>query len=163
MNVDLFHGEDIEGFSKPKNIRKKAMDYLARREYGQEELVRKLERAGYNYDAVVAEVLKLAEEDLQSDKRFAQSFVQVRISQGKGPVRICHELKKRGISQSLVDSEITASGQDWFALAKEIRERKFGLDPPSDFAHKARQMRFLQYRGFEADQVRFAVSVNGDR
>ena len=139
------------------------MDYLARREYGQEELVRKLERAGYNYDAVVAEVLKLAAEDLQSDKRFAQSFVQVRINQGKGPVRICHELKKRGISQSLVDSEITASGQDWFALAKEIRERKFGLDPPSDFAHKARQMRFLQYRGFEADQVQFAVSVNGDR
>ena len=138
------------------------MDYLARREYGHGELLRKLELAGYDYDTLSVEVARLAEEGLQSDKRFAKSFIQARINQGKGPVRIYHELKKRGLRKSLIDFEVKAAGQDWFALAREVRLRKFGTDPPGNFTDKARQMKFLQYRGFELDQVRAAVSSRGD-
>jgi regulatory protein len=52
--------------------------------------------------------------------------------------------------------------QDWFALAREVRQKKFGCDAPIDFQEKARQMRFLQYRGFGPDQIRAAVSARDE-
>jgi len=38
MESDLFLPEEVDRFSNPVEARKKAMDYLARREYGQEAL-----------------------------------------------------------------------------------------------------------------------------
>jgi len=138
------------------------MDFLARREYGQEELVRKLTTAGFVADIAMTEVDRLSAEGLQSDVRFAGSFVQSRINQGKGPVRIREDLRERGLGSADVEQAIEDSGQDWYALAREVRVRKFGDDLPTDFPEKARQMRFLQYRGFSSDQVQAAVSLHGD-
>ena len=138
------------------------MDYLARREYGQDELVRKLETAGFDGDIAADAVQRLTEEGLQSDARYAGSFVQSRINQGKGPVRIRQELRERGLRSSSVDVAIDEAEQDWFDLARQVRVRKFGAELPTEFAEKARQMRFLQYRGFDSDQVQVAVSSHGD-
>jgi len=52
--------------------------------------------------------------------------------------------------------------EDWFELARQVRVRKFGENLPAEFAEKARQMRFLQYRGFDAEQIQVAVSSHGD-
>ncbi len=46
---------------------------------------------------------------------------------------------------------------DWYELAREIRFKKFGASKPADFKAKARQMRFLQYRGFEPDHIQAAI------
>ncbi|MBT8092507.1 MAG: RecX family transcriptional regulator, partial [Gammaproteobacteria bacterium] len=46
---------------------------------------------------------------------------------------------------------------DWTEMAREIRARKFGRARPADFKDKARQMRFLQYRGFESEQIQAAM------
>ena len=64
------------------------MDFLARREYGKTELTKKLADKGYAFRIVEQEIQKLTDERLQSDDRFAEAFVQSRINQGKGPVRI---------------------------------------------------------------------------
>ena len=127
-----------------------------------QELERKLVTAGFNADIAADEVHKLNAEGLQSDTRYAESFVQSRINQGKGPVRIREELRERGLRSADVDQAIEDAGQDWFSLAHEVRERKFGSSLPSDFPEKAKQMRFLQYRGFESEQVQVAVSTHGD-
>jgi regulatory protein len=58
-----------------------------------------------------------------------------------------------------VDEVLGETGQDWQQLAREIRLKKFGAERPVDFKEKARQMRFLQYRGFESDQIQAAVSA----
>ena len=146
-------------FSNPVEARKKAMDYLARREHACRELARKLETAGFNADVAADAIQQLTEEGLQSDRRFVESFVQSRISQGKGPVRIYADLGERGIAAGLVDEVLGETGQDWQQLAREIRLKKFGAERPVDFKEKARQMRFLQYRGFESDQIQAAVSA----
>ena len=135
------------------------MDYLARREHACRELARKLETAGFNADVAADAIQQLTEEGLQSDRRFVESFVQSRISQGKGPVRIYADLGERGIAAGLVDEVLGETGQDWQQLAREIRLKKFGAERPVDFKEKARQMRFLQYRGFESDQIQAAVSA----
>jgi len=162
LNADLFQPEEVDRFADPKEARKKAMDYLARREYGREELERKLKAAGFDATIAAAAVGQLSAEGLQSDTRFAESFVQSRINQGKGPVRIREELGERGLESADIQQAIEASGQDWIDLAREVRARKFGQDLPVDFPDKARQMRFLKYRGFESGQVQAAVRPRGD-
>jgi len=150
---DLLSGEEEDRFSCPKEIRRKAMDFLARREYGKTELIRKLADKGYAFRIVEKEIQKLADERLQSDDRFSEAFVQSRINQGKGPVRIRLDLRQRGISDAVIEMAIEESAADWHGLACEVRVRKFGDAAPADFNDKAKQMRFLQYRGFEQDHV----------
>jgi regulatory protein len=57
---------------------------------------------------------------------------------------------------------LEASDADWYELAREIRSRKFGRLKPADFKEKAKQMRFLQYRGFEPDHIQVAVGAGDD-
>ena len=155
---DLLSDEREDRFSCPVDARKKAMDFLARREYGQTELIRKLADKGY--DRVVAEqaVRKLTEDGLQSDQRFAEAFVQSRINQGKGPVRIRLDLGQRGVGDGAIECAIEENATNWFELARSVRLRKFGAGIPPDFKAKAKQMRFLQYRGFEQDHVQAAFN-----
>ena len=162
LNADLFQPEEVDRFADPKEARKKAMDYLARREYGHEELIQKLATAGFDTDIAADAVQVLTDEGLQSDARFAGAFVQSRINQGKGPVRIRQELKERGLRGALVDAAFEEADADWFELAREVRVRKFGAELPDDFTEKARQMRFLQYRGFESGQIQSAVNSHGE-
>lgn len=155
---DLLSDEGEDRFSCPLEIRKKAMDFLARREYGQAELVKKLADKGYVRNLVEQAIQQLTDEGLQSDDRFAEAFVQSRINQGKGPVRIRVDLSQRGIADAVIEMAIEAAAADWHGLARAVRQRKFGTDDPKDFKEKARQMRFLQYRGFEQDHVQAACN-----
>lgn len=141
----------------PVAARKKAMDLLARREHTRGELERKLGFAGFDADVVATVVEALDDEGLQSDARFVESFVQSRINQGKGPARIRAELREKGVGDSVTDAAIEAAGVDWRVLAGEVRQKKFGVAAPADFKEKNRQMRFLQYRGFESEQIHAAV------
>ena len=159
---DLLSDKGEDRFSSPGEVRKKAMDFLARREYGQTELTRKLADKGFDRDVAEQAVLQLANEGLQSDARFAESFVQSRINQGKGPVRIRLDLGQRGIGDSAIEIAIEEADADWYAMAREIRARKFGRARPADFREKARQMRFLQYRGFEQDHIQAAVGSHDE-
>jgi len=138
------------------------MDFLARREYGQGELVKKLADKGFDRDIAEQCVATLAAEGLQSDTRFAESFVQSRVNQGKGPVRIRLDLGQRGIADAAIEIALEESGADWYALARETRIKKFGAARPAGFKEKARQMRFLQYRGFEQDHIQAAVGADGE-
>lgn len=162
LNADLFQPEEVDRFSDPKEARKKAMDYLARREYGRMELVRKLTQAGFVASLSEESVAQLADEGLQDDRRFVENFVQSRISQGKGPVRIEMDLNQRGLESGIVAAVLEECEQDWFELAKEVRVKKFGSKMPQDFNAKAKQMRFLQYRGFEQAHIQAAVSARGE-
>ena len=146
-------------FSNPTEARKKAMDYLARREHGRAELINKLTKFGFEAATADDAVAELVEDNLQSDQRFVELFIASRISQGKGPIKIRADLRERDIGGGIVDIGLEDSDQDWYASARAVREKKFGLERPSDFNEKARQMRFLQSRGFDTDQIRAAVSA----
>ena len=120
---------------------------LMRREHSKLELFKKLQLKGYDDDVINSSISKLVEQNYQSDDRFAEDFIQMRFNQGKGPVKIALELKMRGIST------FDLSTFDWFQLAKEIRQKKFGDVSSLDYKETAKQKRFLQSRGFNLDQI----------
>jgi SOS response regulatory protein OraA/RecX len=66
-----------------------------------------------------------------------------------------------GVAAALVE-EALASVADWAALAREVRRRRFGPEPPADWKEKGRQARFLQYRGFSNDHIRSALGAEFD-
>ncbi len=137
LNADLFGGKASLRESDPLAARKKAMDFLARREYGHAELVGRLIAAGFEAETAGAAVATLTADGLQDDRRFAEHFATARTGRGTGPVRIRQALKERGIPSALVDQVIGELDTDWF--------------------EQARQMRFLQYRGFETDHIQHAM------
>ena len=124
-----------------------ALKMLMRREHSKLELFNKLQLKGYDEEIIDHAITQLAEQNYQSDERFAEAFILMRFNQGKGPVRIASELKLKGISS------FNLSDFDWFKSAKEIRKKKFGDLASSDFKEQAKQKRFLQSRGFNLDQI----------
>ena len=124
-----------------------ALKMLMRREHSKLELLNKLKLNGYDDEIIDSAITQLAEQNYQSDERFAEAFILMRYNQGKGPVKIASELKLRGISS------FNLSDFDWFKSAKEIRKKKFGDLASSDFKEQAKQKRFLQSRGFSLDQI----------
>jgi regulatory protein len=138
------------------------MDYLARREHGRIELQGKLTKFGFDDNVAEDAIAQLVDDGLQSDQRFVEAFVQSRIHQGKGPARIRADLRQCGINDSLVDAGLLDARQNWYELARDVRLKKFGSGRPPDFKGKARQMRFLQSRGFEPDHIQAAVSADDE-
>ena len=124
-----------------------ALKMLMRREHSELELFQKLQVKGFDIDIINYSISKLVQQNYQSDKRFAEDFILMRFNQGKGPVRIISELKMRGINT------FDLSAFDWFELAKEIRQKKFGNQSSLDYKEIAKQKRFLQSRGFNLDQI----------
>ena len=124
-----------------------AMKMLMRREHSKLELFQKLQVKGFDVDIINDSISKLVQQNYQSDKRFAEDFILMRFNQGKGPVRIVSELKMKGINT------FDLSAFDWFELAKEIRQKKFGNHLSLDYKETAKQKRFLQSRGFNLDQI----------
>ena len=124
-----------------------AIKMLTRREHSRLELFQKLQIKGFDIDVINNSISKLGQQNYQSDERFAEDFILMRFNQGKGPVRIVSELKMRGINT------FDLSAFDWFELAKEIRQKKFGNQSSSDYKEIAKQKRFLQSRGFNLDQI----------
>ena len=139
------------------DIEQVAMRWLARRDYARGELSRRLRGRGMPSDRIDAVLDDLEKHNMLSDARFAETFINARVSRGQGPFRIRNELEERGVSGELIDAAFDEAGTDWERLATEVRRKKFGGDSPADASQLARQMRFLRYRGFEADHIRGAL------
>ncbi|MGH8128714.1 MAG: regulatory protein RecX [Gammaproteobacteria bacterium] len=143
-------GEDA---SDPARIRAVALRLLVRREHSVQEITSKLTSRGYQREAVTTVVAALAAENLLSDTRFVGEFVASRARRGSGPVKIRDELRSRGVDETLVETTLMERAGSWAANAANVRRKRFGVALPRDYAERARQARFLQSRGFTAEQV----------
>ena len=124
-----------------------ALKMLIRREHSQLELSNKLQLKGFDDSDIKHSIDLLIEQKYQSDERFTEAFILMRYNQGKGPLIISSELRKRGIEN------FDLSIFDWLELVKDIRKKKFGHNLPSDFKTQAKQKRFLASRGFSFDEI----------
>lgn len=143
----------------------RAMQYLARREYSRAELRGKLLRYAQpdeEFDSAAAEDIDALLDDLTrrgwlSDERATVQWVHAK--RGRyGTQRITRDLRQKGISEDLIAEALPELKESELATACEVWRRKFGV-PPQDAKEKARQMRFLQSRGFSMDTIFRVMAV----
>jgi len=139
-----------------KIIRHKLTRLLSRREHSQTELRKKLSDLEISSELIDDTIKKFAEKDIQSDVRFAEAVVRGAYHRGKGPVFIERELNNHNIDFALVRELVNDEDFDWFESSKAVRVKRFGEDLPDDWTAKQKQMRFLQYRGFAQEQIKYA-------
>ena len=151
---------------KPSDVRRAAMDLLARREHSRYEILGKLTRRfGDNPKLFEQEIGKLTDEGLQSDRRLAEAFIRARTNRGRGPVKIKMELRDKQADDEIISTALEECGVDFKMLAQSVAVRKFGgelckvadrktLDIETlDIKTKARISRFMQQRGFSYDHI----------
>jgi regulatory protein len=127
------------------------MQHLARREYSRAELRARLlphVQEGEDVDAVLDDLEK---RNQLSDARAAEQTVSIKRPRF-GAQRIVHELRHKGIAESLIDQALPQLKETELEAARAVWQKKFGV-PPHDTKEKARQVRFLQSRGFALDVV----------
>lgn len=139
-----------------KDVWNRAIGLLARREYSRLELFKKLKP---HSDGVEIEPVleRLSVSGYQSDARFTDSFVRMRVGQGHGLNRIRFDLKSKGINADLLQGVLEQNELDWFALAAELYQRKYAFSKQElDYKERAKRLRFMTRRGFSFDEIKYA-------
>ncbi|MGB8483015.1 MAG: regulatory protein RecX [Acinetobacter bohemicus] len=137
-------------------LRSYAFAVLTRREYSKAELIEKLALYAIDRDEVLKLVDELATQNYQSDQRVAEMMLSSQKRKGKGPNRIKLALKSKKIDSSLIQEELKET--DWNEQAYQLKVKKFGLPVEKEAKLKAKQIRFLVYRGFEMDAIIKAIT-----
>lgn len=145
------------GFTKRDNYTRckhSAIYSLAMREHSRRELYQKLKKKKYVEGVDLEQLLdELEHSNYLCEARFTESFIRYRASRGQGSIKISSELNNRGIKSSMISCALKISKIDWYKLAQEQLEKKFGYSKPYDFSEKAKRMRFLSMRGFSSDVI----------
>src|SRR6266436_5998443 len=142
------------------SLRERALRLLARREHSRAELAKKLQVHSRPGDDLEALLDDLSRRKLLSDERYAESRAHA-LSRRFGAARIAHELRAKGLDKELADQASGAARATEVERAREVWRRKFRL-PPRTREERARQMRFLQSRGFSFDAIRAVVVGPGE-
>jgi regulatory protein len=141
----------------PAAARLVALRLLNRRDYCAAELTTRLVERGTAEPTAASVVADLGRERLVDDVRYAEHYVAWHASRGQGPLRIARELKELGVAGAMVEQAVDGTSAAWRERCQKLRRRRFSDEPPKEWKERARQARFLQYRGFTADQVRAAL------
>ncbi|WP_235614283.1 MULTISPECIES: regulatory protein RecX [unclassified Salinivibrio] len=139
-----------------------AVGLLARRDHSVHELQQKLTQRGFDQDTIALTLDECLARGWLDDARFAASLLRQGVSKHHGWLRICQDAKRKGIDTELLSRAEQEQEVDWYALARETAQRKYadldGRLPPAEQKEKAKRMRFLQSRGFNFDQIQYALS-----
>lgn len=188
-SLKLLSQVEIEKLQLPdketRYLRWLAFYYLSKKELSRYELKAKLIAKDCDPQAVDDLLDEFAEKGYQSDTRCATMLVREAVRKGRGVRYLTDSLKKAGLDVkafgsideliAMSDVDSVADGTildddnkgddkddeiDWLKLAVEARCKKYGDTIPKDPKEKARQLRFLQYRGFEMGVCFDALKMN---
>lgn len=144
------------------SLKARALRLLARREHSREELARKLSAHAQEGDDLEAVLDDLVKRGWLSDVRFAEQSIRAK-ARRFGPLKVAQQLRARGIDEESIARGFRAAAADGVASLECIwRSRFHGV--PADARERARQVRFLQGRGFALEDVmRFVRSMEKSR
>ena len=138
-------------------IRNTCLVALTRREFSTKELKEKL-RSRFDADGLIDTVInELTAEKLLCDERYTESFVLARVNRGQGRIKIKADIHAKGISTELVNRVIAELKIDWVLLAQRVLKKKGKSEDITDKKQLGKTMRFLQYRGFDSDEINQAL------
>ena len=133
------------------SLRSRALGLLARREHTRTELQRKLGSHAEDPQELEDILDDLSRRGWLSDVRFAKALVQSK--QAKfGGTRLAYELRERGVEDSVIRDQLSILKASELERAHQVWIAKFGA-PSVDTKARAKQMRFLQSRGFTLEVI----------
>ncbi len=135
-----------------------AIQLLSRRDHGQYELYQKLVLKGYEDADIEAAINFCLDHNYLDDLRYAKSQIRQHVYKGHGERRIRQELTQKRVEESVVDEAMAEEPQDWFELARAAAEKKFKGMKAIDQKEYAKQVRFMQYRGYSFEQISYALN-----
>lgn len=141
-----------------ESLRARALKLLARREHTRLEVERKLAADGGDPGEIAAVLKEFEARGWLSESRVTEQLVHARKSRF-GARRIERDLRERGVSGEAVSAALSGLKEGELERARAVWQRKFKRQP-AGAAERARQIRFLQGRGFELDII-FKV-IGGD-
>ncbi|TXX97682.1 recombination regulator RecX [Vibrio mimicus] len=140
--------------------RQSALQLLSRRDHSEYELQQKLALKGHQTE-VIDEVVKYCLElGYLSDVRYAASQARQMVHKGYGEQRLRQQLKEKRVAEDVIEQVLAEQTIDWFELAKEVAHKKFKSGISLERSQYAKQVRYLQYRGFSFDQIRYAFQAS---
>lgn len=133
------------------SLKARAMRLLARREHSRLELHRKLAPKVMEGEDLEAVLDDLAARGWLSDARFAEQSIRAK-SRRYGPLKLAHVLRAKGIEEEAIARAFRAAGEEGASNLESIWKTRF-TELPKDDRERARQVRFLQGRGFALEAV----------
>ncbi|NOI26668.1 regulatory protein RecX [Vibrio mediterranei] len=124
-----------------------AVTLLAKRDYASGEIKRCLKRYSSDEDSINSVMNRLISHHYLDDSRLIEKEIKKQLAKRHGPSRIKQELRQKGLELLAIEQALEDLDVDWFELAEELRIKKFGDELPTDPKEKAKQIRYLQYRG----------------
>jgi regulatory protein len=142
------------------SLKGRALRLLSQREHSRAELERKLAA----HEEMPGELAKALDElqarDFINEDRVIESVVHRRA--GKlGAARVRQELSAKGLSGEAVAAAMEGLRESEFSRALAVWRKKFDR-PAADPSERAKQIRFLMTRGFNAEVVRKIVQGADD-
>jgi len=142
------------------SLRAQALSLLARREYSKQELARRLLQYTEDPDEIPPLIEDFEQRGWLSEKRVVEQVMATRRKRF-GSQKIAHELRQKGLSEEAIAGARETLKESELESAREVWRRKFP-EPPINANEKARQMRFLQGRGFSLDIIRKVIAGADD-
>ncbi len=164
-----------------KNATNSACRMLAIREHSHQQIRVKLTNKGYCDVSIEKAIEYLVKENWISEARFCESFIRSKSAKGQGLKRILHELRKENIHESLIEQAMIEEPVDWDLLCKKVLAKKIKLlninsiqdtaittkdtindtskivDYQTEQKKRKKLESFLNYRGFNHDEIRAAM------
>jgi regulatory protein len=134
-----------------ESLRARALKLLARREHTRSELGRKLAAGDADPGEIEAVLQEFETRGWLSESRVIEQLIHARKSRF-GRRRIERDLRDRGVSEEAVAAALPGLRESELERARALWQRKFRRQP-ANAAERARQVRFLQGRGFELDVI----------
>jgi len=132
-------------------LKTRAIRLLARREYSRHELQQRLASGGAARDDIAAVLSELEAAGYLSNQRYARALASQRA--GRYSRRsIAGTLKAKGIEGDDIAAALAESSPDDTVAMQALWQRRFGAAPATE-REKARQVRFLQARGFALSAI----------
>ncbi len=131
--------------------------YLARREHSQVELFNKLLAKQLPKNLISQQIQAFADNNIQSNYRFTESFVRSSVAKGQGEYRIRRGLTEHEIDTETIENVLIELNIDWYELVEKVIRKKFANENNKDWQQNQKMSRFLQYRGNTQEQIQHAI------
>ncbi|MEL7387472.1 MAG: regulatory protein RecX [Pseudomonadota bacterium] len=145
---------------KEQKLKNYVLWLLSRQDYSRRDLTRKLQQKEATPEFTERLLDWCESHNFINEQRYCEGFVRRHLAKYHGAKRIQSEAMAKGIDRALLDKTLEEFEIDWFELAKDAYLKKFSNSGKElDQKERAKRVRYLMYRGFNYEQIDFAMQA----